>query len=65
MVEARAEERGVAIILSPYDTRPPWREWSSFWQNPFHQTEKIAHFEQLLNNTLNFAELYRAIGLQK
>jgi hypothetical protein len=66
MVEARAEERGVAIILSPYDTLTTVERVEQFFgKTRFHQPEKIAHFEQLLNNTLNFAELYRAIGLQK
>jgi BioD-like phosphotransacetylase family protein len=66
MVEARAEERGVAIILSPYDTLTTVERVEQFFgKTRFHQTEKVERFEQLLNENLDFAALYRAIGLEK
>jgi BioD-like phosphotransacetylase family protein len=66
MVEARAEERGVAIILSPYDTLTTVERVEQFFgKTRFHQTEKIERFEQLLNENLDFTEFYRAIGLGK
>jgi BioD-like phosphotransacetylase family protein len=66
MVAARAEERQVAIILSPYDTLTTVERVEQFFgKTRFHQTEKVVHFEQLLNENLDFAELYRAIGLGK
>ena len=64
MIEAKAEERGAAIILSRYDTLTTVEKVERFFgKTRFHQTEKVTHFEYLLNNTLDFNELYRAIGL--
>jgi BioD-like phosphotransacetylase family protein len=66
MIEARAEERGVAIILSPYDTLTTVEKVEQFFgKTRFHQTEKVSRFALLLNNLLDFDELYRVIGLQK
>lgn len=65
MVEARAEERGVAIILSPFDTLTTVERVEQFFgKTRFHQTEKVTSFEQLLSDNLDFAELYQAIGLK-
>ncbi|MBI1882347.1 MAG: phosphotransacetylase family protein [Chloroflexi bacterium] len=66
MIEARAEERGVAIILSPYDTLTTVEKVERFFgKTRFHQPEKVSRFALLLNNLLDFTELYRMIGLQK
>ena len=66
MIAARAEERGIAIILSHYDTLTTVEKVEQFFgKTRFHQMEKVTHFEQLLNNTLDFAEFYRTIGLQR
>jgi BioD-like phosphotransacetylase family protein len=66
MIETRAIERGVAIILSPYDTLTTVEKVEQFFgKTRFHQAEKVNRFELLLNNTLDFAELYRRIGLRQ
>jgi BioD-like phosphotransacetylase family protein len=66
MIEARAEERGVAIILSPYDTLTTVEKVEQFFgKTHFHQAEKVSRFALLLNNILDITELYRRIGLQK
>ena len=66
MIEARAEERGVAIILSPYDTLATVERVEQFFgKTRFHQAEKVSRFALLLNNLLDFDEFYRTIGLQK
>jgi BioD-like phosphotransacetylase family protein len=66
MIQARAEERNVAIILSPYDTLATVEKVDQFFgKTRFHQTEKISRFALLLNNLLDFDELYRMIGLKK
>lgn len=66
MIAARAEERNVAIILSPHDTLTTVERVEQFFgKTRFHQTEKVSRFALLLNNLLDFNELYRAIGLVK
>jgi hypothetical protein len=66
MIEARAEERGVAIILSPYDTLTTVEKVEQFFgKTRFHQAEKVSRFALLLNNLMDFENLYRIIGLQK
>ncbi len=65
MIEARAEDRGVAIILSRYDTLSTVEKVERFFgKTRFHQVEKIERFEHLLTNTLDFDELYRTLGLR-
>jgi BioD-like phosphotransacetylase family protein len=66
MIEARAEERGVAIILSPYNTLTTVEKVEQFFgKTRFHQSEKVSRFALLLNNLLDFDDLYQAIGLKK
>ncbi len=66
MIEARAEERGVAIVLSPYDTLTTVEKVEQFFgKTRFHQAEKVSRFALLLNNLLDFEQMYRIIGLQK
>jgi hypothetical protein len=66
MIEAKAIEQGTAIILSPHDTLPTVEKVERFFgKTRFHQAEKVSRFEHLLNNTLDFSELYQKIGLRK
>jgi uncharacterized protein len=45
MIEARAEERGVAIILSPHDTLTTVEKVEQFFgKTHFHQAEKVSRF---------------------
>lgn len=64
MIEARAEERGVAIILSPYDTLTTVEKVEQFFgKSCFREAEKVAYFARLLNQELDFARLYQRLGL--
>lgn len=66
MIAARAEERDVALILSPYDTLTTVEMVGQFFgKTRFHQVEKVNRFEDLLNQNLDFAALYQAAGLKK
>ncbi|MFN8456004.1 MAG: phosphotransacetylase family protein [Anaerolineae bacterium] len=66
MIEAKATEQGVAIIISPHDTLTTVEKVEHFFgKSRFHQAEKVNRFELLLNNTLDFNELYQQIGLQR
>jgi hypothetical protein len=65
MIEAKAVELGVAIILSPHDTLTTVEKVDRFFgKTRFHQAEKVTRFELLLNNTMDFAEFYRKLGLR-
>jgi BioD-like phosphotransacetylase family protein len=64
MIEAKAEERGVAIMLSPYDTLTTVEKVERFFgKSCFHEPEKVARFSFLLNQRLNFDQLYQRLGL--
>lgn len=66
MIEARAEERNIAIILSPYDTLTTVGMIEQFFgKSRFHQPEKITRFQDMLGQTLDFDSLYQAIGLKQ
>lgn len=66
MIEARAEERGVAIILSPYDTLTTVEKVEQFFgKTYFHEAEKVTQFALLINNAMNYAHLYQRLGLKK
>ncbi len=66
MIQARAEERGVAIILSTYDTLTTVEKVEKFFgKSRIHQAEKVLRFEELLSQNLDFPALYKAIGLSK
>ncbi|MCL4300373.1 MAG: phosphotransacetylase family protein [Anaerolineae bacterium] len=66
MIEDRAEERGVAIVLSPYDTLTTVEKVEQFFgRSCFREAEKVTHFSFLLNQRLNFAQLYQRLGLPK
>ncbi len=66
MIEAKAEEQGVAIIISKYDTFTTVEKVEKFFgKTRFRQTEKIMLFEDILSKAIDFDKLYQAIGLKK
>lgn len=65
MIEAKADERGVAIILSRYDTFTTVEKVEKFFgKTRFRQVEKMMMFEEILSKAMDFDKLYRAIGLK-
>lgn len=65
MIQAKAEELGIAIILSRHDTLTTVEKVEQFFgKTPFHQTEKIERFEQLFDQCMDMAALYGEIGLK-
>jgi hypothetical protein len=66
MIEARAEERGIAIILSQFDTLTTVERIEKFFGKArIHQVEKVQRFEELLAQHLDFKAFYQLIGLSK
>lgn len=66
LIQARAEERGVAIIVSPHATLQTVEVVEQFFgKSRFHQTEKVKRFEEMFNQRMDFAALHRALGLAK
>lgn len=64
MIQAKAEDRGVAIILSQYDTFTTVEKVEAFFgKTRFHQMEKIERFETILAQELDFNALYKKLGL--
>jgi BioD-like phosphotransacetylase family protein len=65
MIEAKADERGAAIILSKYDTFTTVEKVEKFFgKTRFRQVEKMMMFEEILSNAMDFDQLYQAIGLK-
>jgi BioD-like phosphotransacetylase family protein len=65
MIEAKAAERDISIILSKHDTLTTVEIVEQFFgKSRFHQAEKIVRFQQMLGNALDFEALYQAIGLR-
>ncbi|RME76367.1 MAG: phosphotransacetylase family protein [Chloroflexi bacterium] len=65
MIEAKAAERGVAIILGPDDTFTTVEKVERFFgKTRIRQMEKVTLFEELLSKSMDFDQLYRAIGLK-
>lgn len=65
MIEGKAEERGVAIIISRHDTITTVEKVERFFgKSRFHQTEKITRFQEMLNEAMDFNQLYQSIGLK-
>jgi BioD-like phosphotransacetylase family protein len=65
MIEARADERGVAIILSKHDTFTTVEKVEKFFgKTRFRQVEKVMMFEDILSKAMDFDKLYQAIGLK-
>ena len=62
----RAEEQGVPIILTRFDTMTAIEHSEKFFgRTRFHQEKKIEVFEKLLNEYMDFGALYQALGLPK
>jgi len=65
MIEAKASERGVAIILSKDDTFTTVEKVEKFFgKTRFRQIEKVMLFEEVLSRELDFDKLYKSIGLK-
>ena len=65
MIEDRAEERSIAIIVSKHDTFTTIEKVERFFgKTRFRQSEKIKLFEEMLGQVLDFEQLYRTIGLK-
>ena len=59
-----AEERGVPIILSHYDTMKTMEIVEGFFgKTRFHQPKKVEHFKALLDKYMDFTSLGKALGL--
>ena len=64
MIIGRAEEAGVPIIMTYYDTFTIVEMVEKFFgKTRFHQEKKIERFEGLLNEHMDFEALYAALGL--
>lgn len=65
MIEAKAEELGVAIILSPHDTLTTVEKVEQFFsKSRFYQVEKMTRFQEMLGQAMDFNAFYKAIGLK-
>ena len=65
-VISRAEEKGIPMILTRHDTMTAIERIEGFFgKTRFHQKKKIEVFEKLLNQHMDFAALYQALGLPK
>ncbi len=65
MIEAKAKDRGVAIILSKDDTFTTVEKVEKFFgKTRFRQIEKVMLFEEILSRELDFDKLYKSIGLK-
>ena len=63
-VIARAEERGVPILVTRHDTYTAVEIADRYFgHSRFWQPEKIARFQATLNKRFDFARLYDALGL--
>lgn len=64
MIIGRAEEAGVPIIMTYYDTFTIVEMIEKFFgKTRFHQEKKIERFEGLLNEHMDFDALYAALAL--
>jgi BioD-like phosphotransacetylase family protein len=60
----RAEEQGVPIILTHFDTMTTIDRIERFFgKTRFHQSEKVQHFQRMFRERMDFDALYRALGL--
>lgn len=65
MIQAKAEEQGVAIIISPHDTFTTVENVERFFgKTRFHQIEKVERFEKLFEEAMDINTLYKEIGLK-
>jgi BioD-like phosphotransacetylase family protein len=65
MIQAKADEQGVGIILSRDDTFTTVEKVEKFFgKTRFRQIEKIMLFEDILSKALDFNRLYSILGLK-
>lgn len=65
-IVARAEEQGVPIVISRYDTMSTIASIErSFGKVRFHDAKKMLRFDSMLDERLDYAGLYRALGISK
>lgn len=65
MIKAVAEELGVPIIISKYDTLTTIEIVEGFFgKSRFQQEKKIEHFQQVLAEHFDFTSLYISLGLK-
>jgi BioD-like phosphotransacetylase family protein len=66
LIISRAEEAGVAMIMVKYDTMTTVQiSENTFGKTRFHQEKKIARFERMLAEHVDFARLYQVLGLEQ
>jgi hypothetical protein len=62
----RAEEAGVAILMSKHDTMTTVQiAEQTMSRTRFHQEKKIERFERVLADNMNFDLLYQSLGLKR
>lgn len=65
MIQAKADEQGVGLILSRDDTFTTVEKVEKFFgKTRFRQIEKIMLFEDILSKALDFDRLYSIVGLK-
>ena len=65
LIIGRAEEIGVPIILTRHDTMTAIQIIETFFgKTRFHQDKKLEHFDNLLNEHMDFEALYRALEMR-
>lgn len=64
MILERADAAGVPVLVTAYDTLAAVEVTDRFFgKSRFHQQSKVERFDALLNERLDFARLYIALGL--
>lgn len=62
----RAEESGVAILMSKHDTMTTVQiAEQTMSRTRFHQEKKVERFQRMLADTMDFDMLYQSLGLPK
>jgi BioD-like phosphotransacetylase family protein len=65
LIMGRAEEAGVPLILTRYDTMTAVETIETFFgKTRFHQEKKVESFERLLEEHMDIEALYKALGLR-
>ncbi len=60
----RAEESGVAILMSKHDTMTTVQiAEQTMSRTRFHQEKKVERFQRMLADTMDFDMLYQSLGL--
>lgn len=65
MIIGRAQERGVAIIISRYDTLSTVETIEKcYGKTRFHQQQKVDRFVDIFEERMDFARFYEQLGLE-